>query len=70
MELKENQILYNDWLHLLRKAARGNKEALEELEITQLQALEMLKEEDDVAYNNTIFYLISLLQEKKNAEGL
>ena len=63
MSIKHDQILYNDYIYSLKEAAKGSTEHLEKLEITQRQAIEMLQKEDPIAYNNVIFYLITVVQE-------
>jgi len=59
---------FNDWLVALKEAAKGKQEYLEDLGITQMQALEMLREEDIAAYNCVIFYLITVAQERENQQ--
>jgi len=63
MSIKHDQILYNDYIYSLKEAAKGSIKHLEKLEITQRQAIEMLQKEDPIAYNNVIFYLITVVQE-------
>lgn len=65
MKLKENQMYFNDYLHALKQAAKGNQEHLKDLDITQKQALEMLEELDPIAYNNVLHYLITVVQDKE-----
>ena len=68
MKLKENQMTFNDWLYALKEAAKGKQEYLDDLGITQMQALEMLREADIAAYNCVIFYLITVARERETQQ--